>query len=146
MGNELEVLIRKAGRLLADHQVARLYKIPEEMQRTPCDFMGFTATGRAILIEAKHVHKTSLPVNGPPGLRPHQFVALNEANKAGAISLLCWAQKNVCAVLSWDVVLALKADRVSIPWNKIEKRFLRPMETETAALTLFDHWLPTVTA
>jgi hypothetical protein len=38
MANKLELLLRKAGRELADYQVARIFKVPEEMSQTPCDF------------------------------------------------------------------------------------------------------------
>lgn len=142
MSNKLEALLRKAGRELPDYQVARLYKIPEEMTATPCDFMGFTAWGRVIMIEAKLVARTSLPINAKPGLLPHQFNALHECNKAGGLALVCWARDDECAVLSFDQVLELSRDRRSIPWQKIEERFLRPMRGPTAHLTLLDHWLP----
>lgn len=141
MKNLLEHLLRKAGRELAELQVARFWKFPEELQKTPCDFMGFTATGRAILIEAKMVVGTSLPISNTPGLAPHQFVALDEANKAGAVSLLCWAQDGVCATLSFDMVLALSKGRLSIPWDKIEEKYLRSITDDKAYLHLLDHWL-----
>jgi hypothetical protein len=82
MTNALELLLRKAGRELADHQVCRFFKVPEEMQQTPCDFFGYTKIGRAILIEAKWVHRTNLPINCSPGLLPHQWNELEAANKA----------------------------------------------------------------
>ncbi len=140
--NLLEHLLRKAGRELADLQIARLFKVPEEMQKTPCDFFGYTVTGRAILIEAKMVTDTSLRINGTPGLAPHQYIALREANKAGCLALLCWAQEDVCATLTFDMVLALSKDRLSIPWKKIEKKYLRSITDEDAHLHLLDQWLP----
>lgn len=142
MGNKLELLLRKAGRDLADYQIARFWKFPEEMMQTPCDFMGFTRHGRAILIEAKEVNRTALPIHGSPGLAPHQFTALNEANQAGAISLVCWARKNVCAVISFDMVLAFSKGRASVPWTSIDRRFGRKLTGDDAHLKLLDHWLP----
>jgi len=142
VAGELERLLRKAGRELPHYQVARFWKIPEEMSQTPCDFMGFNAHGRVILIEAKQVRRVSLPINAKPGLLPHQFGALDECNRAGGIALVCWAVGGVCATLSWDVVLELSRERRSIPWRKIEERFLRPMTGANAHLALLDHWLP----
>ena len=142
VAGELERLLRKAGRELAHHQVARFWKIPEEMSQTPCDFMGFNAYGRVILIEAKQVRRTSLPINKSPGLLPHQFGALDECNRAGGLALVCWAVGRECATLSWDQVLELSRHRRSIPWREIEERFLRPMTGANAHLTLLDAWLP----
>ena len=142
MADELERLLRKAGRELPSYQVARFWKIPEEMAQTPCDFMGFTAHGRVILIEAKQVRRVSLPLCKSPGLLPHQFGALDECNRAGGLALVCWAVGDVCATLSWDMVLEFSRERRSVPWRKIEERFHRPMRGDGAHLTLLDHWLP----
>lgn len=144
MTNKLELVLRKAGRELADWQVARFFKVPEEMAQTPCDFFGYTAIGRAILIEAKMVNKTSLPIgdSGHHGLASHQWNELADANRAGALSLIAWARGDICAVISFDVALALAQDRKSIPWEKIEGRFLRPLLGPHCHLTLLDHWLP----
>jgi len=141
-GNKLELLLRKAGRELADYQVARFWKFPDEMQQTPCDFMGFTAHGRVVMIEAKLVNRMSLPINKSPGLLPHQFNALEACNRADGLALVCWGRGDVCATLSFDMVLELSHDRRSIPWHKIEERFLRSMRGERAPIELLDHWLP----
>lgn len=138
----LEALLRRAGRELADWQVCRFWKIPEEMQQTPCDFMGFTAWGRAVLIEAKQVNRTSLPISNSPGLLPHQFGALEECNRAGGLALVCWARGDECAVLSFDQVLEFSYLRRSIPWGKIEKKYLRSMSGPRAHLELLSQWLP----
>lgn len=143
MTNKLEILLRKAGRELADYQVARFFKVPEEMAQTPCDFFGYTAYGRAILIEAKMVERTALPIGSSPGLQPHQWNELADANRAGALSLICWSRKDVCATLSFDLALKLAEDRRSIPWDKIESKYLRPMTGAACHLGLLDHWLPT---
>jgi penicillin-binding protein-related factor A (putative recombinase) len=136
--------LRKAGRDLADYNVCRFWKFPEEMMRTPCDFMGFTNTGRAILIEAKEVDRTALSIHNPPGLAPHQFTALKEANNAGAISLVCWARKNICATISFDMVLRFSHGRASVPWASIERKYHRKLTGEEASLRLLDHWLPVI--
>lgn len=141
--NKLELLLRKAGRELADYQVARFYKIPEEMTQTPCDFLGFTSSGRAILIEAKMVERTSLPINDKPGLLPHQWNELCDANRAGALALVCWSRGDVCATISMDMAIALSANRLSIPWDKIDQRYHRSMRGPDCHLALLDHWLPT---
>jgi hypothetical protein len=142
MVNKLEILLRKAGRELADYQVARFFKVPEEMTQTPVDFFGYTSIGRAILIEAKMVERTALPVGSPPGLAPHQWNELADANRAGALALICWARRDICATITFDVAAKLCEDRRSIPWEKIEERFLRPMKGSLCHLALLDHWLP----
>ena len=88
--NSLEILLRKIGRDLADKQVARFWKVPEEMQQTPCDFFGYTKTGRAILIEAKKVNRPRLPIGTSPGLKIHQWNELCDANRARAHGILIW--------------------------------------------------------
>lgn len=140
--NKLEIILRRAGRELADWQVARFFKVPEEMSQTPCDFFGYTAIGRAILIEAKLVNRPSLPISNDPGLQPHQWNELADANRAGALALICWGRGDIAATISFDVAQSLAADRKSIPWDKIEGRFLRPLKGPLCHLTLLDHWLP----
>lgn len=142
MSNKLECVLRKAGRELADYQLARFWKFPEEMQQTPCDFMGFTASGRVILIEAKMVNRTALPIACSPGLLAHQFNALDSCNRANGLAIVCWARGDICAVLSFDLVLALSKDRRSIPWVDIEERFKRKLSGPKAHLDLLDQWLP----
>jgi hypothetical protein len=142
MSNKLEILLRRAGRELADYQVARFFKVPEELAQTPCDFFGYTVIGRAILIEAKMVERPSLPIGNDPGLQPHQWNELADANRAGALSLVCWARGGICATLSFDLAAKLAEDRRSIPWEKIEKKYLRPMSGSLCHLALLDHWLP----
>lgn len=142
MAGRLEILLRRAGRELADYQVARFFKVPEEMSQTPCDFFGYTVHGRAILIEAKEVNRTALPIGNDPGLQPHQWNELGDANRAGALALICWARGGVCATITYDIAAFLSKDRRSIPWEKIEGKFLRPMSGSFCHLALLDHWLP----
>ena len=144
--NLLESLLRKAGFELAHHQVARFWKIPEALQQTPCDFMGFTNTGRAILIEAKQVQGTSLSIGKRTnGLQPHQYLALKEANKAGALAFVLWANGDECAQMSFDMVRVFAEYRRSIPWREIQKKFVRPFNDRIDPLSLLDVWLPTPT-
>jgi len=141
--NALELLLRKAGRELSDYQVCRFFKVPEEMQQTPCDFFGYTACGRAILIEAKMISGPRLDISATSnGLSIHQWNELEAANKAGALSLICWARGGDCATLSFDLAAKLAEGRRSIPWSAIEKKYLRSMHGETCHLALLDHWLP----
>lgn len=142
MSNALELLLRKAGRELSDYQVCRLFKVPEEMQQTPVDFFGYSNIGRAILIEAKMVNRSSLPIGSEPGLSVHQWNELEAANKAGALALICWARGSDCATLSFDLAAKLAEGRRSIPWSLIEAKYLRSMRGEKCHLTLLDHWLP----
>lgn len=144
MSNKLEILLRKAGRDLADWQIARFFKVPEEMQQTPVDFIGYTSAGRAILIEAKLVDRDSLPLACKPGLLPHQWSELQDANRAGALALICWSRASlgVCATLSVDMAVSLSAGRLSIPWKMIGSRYFRLMSGPRAHLELLSHWLP----
>jgi len=142
LSNKLELVLRKAGRELADWQVARFWKFPEEMQQTPCDFMGFTVTGRVVMIEAKMVSRLSLPIHSSPGILTHQFNALDSCNRAGGLALVCWARGDFCATLTFDMVLELSRDRRSIPWGKIEEKYLRSLSGSRAHLELLDQWLP----
>ena len=116
MSNSLERLLRAAGRQLADMQVARLFKVPEDMNQTPVDFFGYTKDGRAILLEAKKVARDSLPIgNKSNGLKPHQWAELDDANRANAIALIAWQNGAEVAVISMDQALVWSADRRSIP-------------------------------
>ena len=141
MSNKLEIILRKVGRELADYQVARIFKVPEEMQQSPCDFFGYTVYGRAILIEAKMVDRESLPICSSPGLLPHQWGELSDANRAGALTLICWSRGSTVAVISMDMAIALSGGRKSIPWSAISPEYMRPLAI-THSLQLLDHWLP----
>lgn len=141
MTNKLELLLRKAGRELADHQVCRFFKVPEEMASTPCDFFGYTAHGRAILIEAKHVNRDSLPIGSSPGLLIHQWNELCDANRAGALSLIAWARGDVCKTITMDMAIRLSEGRKSIPWSAIDERYARSMRGKDAHLELLSQWL-----
>lgn len=112
------------------------------MTATPCDFFGYTSSGRAILIEAKLVNRTSLPICSNPGLQPHQWAELLDANRAGALALICWARKDVCAAITMDMAVALSGDRRSIAWKDIPDRYLRPLSGPSCHLRLLELWLP----
>lgn len=123
MTNKLELLIRKTGRKLREYQVASIHKIPEEFQQTPCDFFGYTAIGRAILVEAKMLNRLSLPLGKSPGLSGHQWVSLCEANKAGCLALIVWQKGEWIATISIDMAWKLSEKRRSIPWKEIPAQF-----------------------
>ena len=137
----LEIQLRRLGRELRNYQLGVFWKIPEEMTQTPCDFIGHTTIGRAILIEAKEVNRTSLPINDSPGLLPHQWNALLEANLANALTFICWARQGTCATITMDMALRLSKDRLSIPWDKIGDRFKRPYLGAGNHLTLLEPWM-----
>jgi hypothetical protein len=123
MTNQLELLIRRAGRKLRDHQVCVIKKIPEEFQQTDCDFYGYTRDGRAILIEAKMVGRPALPIGKSPGLLAHQWVALCEANRANVLALIVWQRNTEIATISVDMAAEFSKGRKSIPWSLIPDRF-----------------------
>jgi hypothetical protein len=141
VSNKLELILRKVGRELADYQVARFFKVPEEFAQTPCDFFGYTACGRAILIEAKMVNAPSLKVAGEPGLSAHQWNELCDANRAGALALICWSRGAVVKTFGIDMATMASKERRSIPWDAIPDSLARPLEV-TERLRILDHWLP----
>ena len=140
MTNALELRVRRVACDLHDHQVARLYKIPNDVkmeqgvivhgEQTPCDFIGFTVSGRAILLECKMFSKPSLPL-GEKGLKQHQLKAITECHRAGGIGLLIWQHGAEIAVIDPEQVLAYGRGRKSIPWKAIPPRFIRPVAVES---------------
>jgi hypothetical protein len=139
--NKLESLLRKAGRELADWQVCRLFKVPEEMQQTPCDFFGYTPAGRAIMIEAKMVSRPRLPLGQAPGLSVHQWNALREAHRANCLALIAWQRGGTIAVFDVDMAIVLSTGMRSIPWQKIQERFLHPVSDSRVAVTMLEPYL-----
>lgn len=136
--NDLERLIRKAAKVLRDHQVCRLYKFPNDLrmlkgleiafgEKVPVDFMGFTASGRVIMIEAKQVKRASLPIAIEPGLKPHQWEALCECHRANGIALICWQRGKEVATVDVEMAAILSGGRASIPWKEISKPFIHPV-------------------
>jgi penicillin-binding protein-related factor A (putative recombinase) len=132
MSNALETHIRKIARALHEHQIARLYKIPNDIkivdgqlihaEQTPADFLGFTITGRVILLECKMRLRTSLEL-GPKGLKAHQQIAINEAHKAGGLGLLAWMNGDQVAVIDAGQVNAYRKGKKSIAWNDIHAKY-----------------------
>lgn len=132
MSNALEMTVRRVAKTLHENQVARLYKIPNDIklagkkliygEQQPSDFWGYTAQGRVILIECKICGKESLPI-GTRGIKPHQLSALMEVHKAGGLGLLVWMHDSMIAVIDYDQVHAYSLGRKSIPWSNIPLRF-----------------------
>ena len=137
----LEKLIRHLGRMLAEKQTAYLFKVPEEMTTTPCDFFGYTRYGRAILIECKEVQRASLPICDSPGLAPHQWNALCDAGRANCISLICWMRNNTLATIDIEMARELSRDRKSIPWDRIPVNFLHAAPTMMNCLSLLEPYI-----
>lgn len=115
-GRALERDVRAAAVALYNAQIAYIFKCPEEMQQTPCDFFGFTRAGRAILIECKTVNRPNLPMGSSPGLMPHQIRALKQASQCEAISIVIWRRGSETAVFEWGEVAIASVNRKSIPW------------------------------
>ena len=132
MTNALEAHVRKIAIALHEHQKARLYKIPNDIRivdnqiihggQTPADFMGFTITGRVILLECKMRKQKSLEI-GPKGLKAHQQIAIKEAHRAGGIGLLAWMNDDQVAVIDADQVNLYRKGRKSIAWVNIPAKF-----------------------
>lgn len=137
----LEALIRHTGRVMAEHQIAYLFKVPEEMVATPCDFFGYTKDGRAMLIECKEVARTSLPIGNSPGLAKHQWNALRDAGRANCIALICWMRKGILATIDIDMAAKLSENRRSIPWKDIPERFLHAKPKPSTCLELLEPFI-----
>ncbi len=142
MTNALELRVRRVACELHDHQVARLYKVPNDVkmeggeivhgEQTPCDFLGVTVTGRAIAVACKMCKELSLAI-GKKGLKPHQLKAITECHKAGGIGLLVWQRGAELAVIDPDQILAYSRGRKSIPWKSIPAKFKRSVAVEDLA-------------
>lgn len=117
MTNQLEADVREYAQQLYNEQLAFIFKVPEEMTQTPCDFFGHTRYGRAILFECKMVNRPSLPLGKEPGLRPHQIRALDQAEKCGAISFVVWRRGDDTLVVPYLDIFSV-TDRKSLPWVK----------------------------
>jgi hypothetical protein len=117
MTNQLEIDVRAFGRDLYNDHLAYLFKVPEEMQQTPCDFFGWTPLGRAILIECKQVRRPRLPIGSSNGLQAHQWNALELAFRCGAYSYLIWRNGDETAVLTFAELSDFAKGMRSIPWT-----------------------------
>lgn len=145
MANELEAHVRLVARELHAAQKARLYKIPNDMRivdggvihggQTPADFMGFTRSGRVIVLECKMRKQKALEI-GPKGLKAHQQIAINEAHKSGGIGILAWMNRERIAVIDADQVRAYSTHkgRKSILWTDIPERFIHELDEDPVKL------------
>lgn len=116
MTNQLEKDVREIARNLYNMQIAFIFKVPEEMQQTPVDFFGHTTEGLAIFIECKQVRRTSLPIGKDPGIAPHQWVALRQANACGVLTYVIWRNEDFTALIPFRVCEEFFNTRRSIPW------------------------------
>jgi len=143
--NFLENHVRKVARALHEHQIARLYKIPNDIkivdnqlhyaERTPVDFMGFTITGRVIMLECKMCKAASLGLNAS-GLKAHQLIAITEAHKTGGMGLLAWQKMQTIAVIDAGQVVAYSRDkgRKSIAWKDIPSLYKHSIQEDPVRL------------
>ncbi len=120
MTNQLESNVRALSRALYNERRAFLFKVPEEMSQTPCDFFGWSPAGRAIAIECKQVNRPSLPIGTSNGLQAHQWNALELAHHCGGIAILIWQRGLDVAVLRFDYLAALAEGRKSIQWPPLD--------------------------
>jgi len=124
--NRCEKLVRNAERILRTRQIATYWKIPNDLrltadavvfgERGPCDFIGHTARGVSLLIEAKGTVAPRLAVPHNRGIKGHQWMALRDADAANAIAIIAWLNKDRFCALSFKRAKQLLGDRKSIPW------------------------------
>ena len=147
MANRCEQLIRKIAKRLHEQQKAKLWKIPNDLRITssgvlafgdqsPVDFMGHTITGRALFVECKDLVSTSCPI-GKSGIKPHQWLALEECHRAGGLAILVWAHMDFISALDMDLIRSLTRGRKSISWKAIPDEWVRPFG-EAGIMELFD--------
>lgn len=150
-GKELERLIRKAAKALCEYQVAKLWKIPNDLRMTggelmaygeeqPADFIGHTATGRVVMVEAKMHNAPSLPIGSRSGVTPYQWTSLLECHKAGGIALIVWQRESKIATIDMDIASSLCWERKSVPWKKIPPRFIHH-DNPRVHMDMFDPYL-----
>lgn len=140
--NSFERVVKNAVPILRAKQVATFWKIPNDIRLTsgeviygdrgPCDFIGHTAYGAALLIEAKQRAQPSLGVgNQSKDIKGHQWIALRDAEMCGALALILWQRGEQFVVLSWSEANKLRGDRRSIPWPTV---LARQLEGEEASV------------
>jgi hypothetical protein len=146
--NTLERRVKQVAKSLHDHQIARLFRIPNDIRlaskddgyqvihgdQVPGDFIGYTVNGRALLVECKMTQADTLGT-----LKPHQRIALLEVQDAGGIGLLVWQVKDKIAVIDADQLRAYTVDRKTLPWRVIPPKYRKPEDVED--LELFWPWL-----
>lgn len=93
-------------------------------QHAGCDFFGHTASGRAVLIEAKSLDRPKLPMKVAagakvaPGVKRHQLVTLLAAGAHGAHALVVWRRKDYVTLLSiGDLWHRVEDVPDSVPWD-----------------------------
>lgn len=133
MPNALETHVKQIAAELHALQVCRLYRLSNDLKvagdqliyadQQPCDFFGFTASGRAILVECKITAKPTLAVSSKSGLRAHQLRALLEVHRANGLGLLVWQHALEIAVIDIEQVLTYGEGRRSVPWSAVPQRF-----------------------
>ena len=147
MGNRLEKLVRKVAKNLRDQQKAKLWKMPNDLRitssglltfgdQTPVDFVGHNNQGRAVLIECKDYISPSLAL-GKGGLKPHQWMAMQECHDVGGIAILLWSHYELIAAMDMDMIRSLVRGRKSISWKAIPDGWVRPFG-EVGVMALFD--------
>jgi hypothetical protein len=123
--NKLESLVKVAAKTLHCQGLCTLYKIPEEMKQTPCDFFGHDREGRVIMIECKILNKPSLPCGGRSGVKAHQLGALVHCSQTGGHAFVLWQHGVDVALLPMRIVQRMLMDRMSLPWDRIDRVFVR---------------------
>lgn len=137
MTNRLEKMVRRVAQSLEERQRGKLWKLPNDLRITgsgravygdkgPADFFGHTDTGRAVFIECKDIKAPSLAM-GDRGVKPHQWVALLELDRANGIAAVLWAKGEEVALLDVGMIKSLTRGRKSISWKAIPGEWKRPL-------------------
>ena len=137
MTNRLETMVRKVAQSLEERQRAKLWKMPNDLritgsgtavygERGPADFFGHTDTGRFVFIECKDIRAPSLAL-GARGIKPHQWIALAELDRAGGVGIVMWARDKQVALIDVDMIKSLTRGRKSVSWKAIPGEWKRPL-------------------
>lgn len=122
--NQLESAVKEAAKTLHCQGCCTLFKIPEEMRQTPCDFVGYDRYGRIIMVECKILNRKSLPCGGGSGCKPHQLGALLQCHRAGGHAFLLWSRGAEVALLPMGAVESMLEGRKSLPWGCIDRSMI----------------------
>lgn len=104
----------------------------EPVEKVAGDFRGVTASGRSVLVEAKHRDENLAWSD----LEPHQRRALSEHHAHGGLSLVAWGRGARVYLLEWPVMLAAGfKPRRSLSPEWAEGATMRPLWQRTTHKT-----------
>jgi len=132
-GQRFEDELDAAHDRLRTNGIADIFKLPVptrqvgrqliRVHRQRCDYVGFLAGGRGVVMEAKSFEHTSMPIIPDTykgrGIKTHQLKALKDAQAWGCVAVLVW--KCGDRLLRFTAFDSLATDARSIPIAAFER-------------------------